>query len=186
VTYNGESTSPVVHRNGWAISELVGSCSVHVAYIVKVYAPMWFSIKGKPSCKDGARHLLCSIQLSCYLSVEHKCIVNPIKQRNAYFAHPENLLLSMITDDRQHIRKLAILRILKARSSSRTSAVRQFKVPKLRFDAHEVYDLIDWQNSHITEPPLTTDISEYQLKLFVTSVNRQWLTFLSYLAIRRL
>src|SRR6218665_1206088 len=58
---------------------------------------------------------------------------------------------------------------LKARSSSRTSAVRHFKVPKLRFDAHEVYDIIDWQNSHITEPPLTADISEDQLKLFVTS-----------------
>src|SRR6218665_2563553 len=58
---------------------------------------------------------------------------------------------------------------LKARSSSRTSAVRQFKVSKLRFDAHEVHDLIDWQNSHTTEPPLTTDISEDQLNLFLTS-----------------
>src|SRR6218665_1889404 len=143
---------------------------------------MWFGIKGKPSCKDGARHLLRSIQLSRYLSVEHKCIVDPFIQRNAYFAHPENLLLSMTTDDRQHtcIRELAIfVAFLKARSSSRTSAVRQFKVPKLRFDAHEGYDLIDWQNSPITEPSLTTDISEDQLKLFVTIVvNRPWLTFL--------
>ena len=49
--------------------------------------------------------------------------------------------------------------------------MRQFKEPKLRFDAHEVglYDFFDWQNSHITEPPLMTDISEDQLKLFVTS-----------------
>src|SRR6218665_3113583 len=47
-------------------------------YIVKVYAPMWFSIKGKPLCKDGARHLLRSIQLSRYLSVEHKRIVDPV------------------------------------------------------------------------------------------------------------
>ena len=47
--------------------------------------------------------------------------------------------------------------------------MRQFKVPELRFDAREVYHLIDWQNSHITEPPLTTDISEEHVKLFVTS-----------------
>src|SRR6218665_440861 len=29
VTYNGESTSPVLHRNGCTISKLAGSCSVH-------------------------------------------------------------------------------------------------------------------------------------------------------------
>src|SRR6218665_347637 len=101
---------------------------------------MWFGSKAKPSCKDGARHLLRSIQLSRYLSVEHTRIVDHVIQRNDYFAHPENLLLSMIKDDCQHIRELAIRRILQALSSSRPSAVRQFK---LRFDAHEVYDLID-------------------------------------------
>jgi hypothetical protein len=69
----------------------------------------------------------------------------------------------------QHLREFGICRILKACSSTRTSAVRQFKVPELRFDAREVYHLIDWQNSHITEPPLTTDILEEHVKLFVTS-----------------
>ena len=51
--------------------------------------------------------------------------------------------------------------------------MRQFKVPELKFesfDAREVFHLIDWQNSHITEPPLTTDILEEHVKLyFVTS-----------------
>src|SRR6218665_3626077 len=78
-----------------------------------VYAPRLFSIKGKPSCKDDARHLLRSIQLSRYLSVEHKLIVDPVIQRNAYFAYPENLLLSMTTEIIMHIRELEIRRILK-------------------------------------------------------------------------
>src|ERR1043165_8098530 len=69
----------------------------------------------------------------------------------------------------QHVRDFGICRIHKACSSPRISAVRQLKVPELRFDAREVYHLIDWQNSHITEPPLTTDILEEHVKLFVTS-----------------
>ena len=33
-----------------------------------------------------------------------KAIVDPVIQRNSYFVHPENLLLSMMTDDRPDIR----------------------------------------------------------------------------------
>ncbi|GBP37966.1 hypothetical protein EVAR_84953_1 [Eumeta japonica] len=47
-----------------------------------------------------------------------KCIVDTVIQRNGYFAHSENLLLAMITDERKHIRELAARRILKARSSA--------------------------------------------------------------------
>src|SRR6218665_550615 len=109
-----------------------------------------FSIKGKPSCKDDARHLLRSIQLSRYLLVEHKLIVDPVIQRNAYFAYQENLLLSMTTEMVSIYANWQFVAFLKVRSSCRTSVVRHFKVPKLRFNAHEVYYLIDWQNSHIT------------------------------------
>ena len=85
-------------------------------YIVRVYIPMWFCIKTKPSCKDGARHLWKTIYLSRYLSPELKRVIDPVLQRNSFFAHPENLILSMITDERIHIRQLGLRRILKARS----------------------------------------------------------------------
>src|SRR6218665_442796 len=89
----------------------------------------------------------------------------------AYFAHPENLLLSMTMDDRQHIRELAIRRILRGAfiKSNISCATVQSTKSQVRRIAYEVCYLIDWQNSHITEPQLTTDISEDQLKLFVTS-----------------
>ena len=77
--------------------------------------PVWFSIKMHPSCKDGARHLFKIIQQSRYLSKELRDIVDPVLQRNGYFSHPENLMLAMITDERQHIRELGLRRILKAR-----------------------------------------------------------------------
>src|SRR6218665_1943268 len=53
------------------------------------------------SCKDGARHLHQMIVKSRYLSPKHKKIVDPVIHRNAYFAHPENLLLAMMTDHRR-------------------------------------------------------------------------------------
>ena len=45
-------------------------------YIVKVYAPMWFFIKSSSSCKDGARHLWRSIELSRYLDEKVRDVVD--------------------------------------------------------------------------------------------------------------
>ena len=139
-----------------------------VTYIIKVYAPMWFAIKINCSCKDGAKHVLNTIMKSRYLSQEHKAIVDPVISRNAFFAHPENILLCMVTDHREHIRELGLRRILKARSqNSGGKGVRQFIVPDLNFNAEDYFDLIDWQKTVITEPPVLTDISENDIKMFV-------------------
>src|SRR6218665_2434559 len=75
-----------------------------VSYIVKVYATIWFEIKLKPSFTDGSRHLFLMIHYSRYLSMELKRIVDPVIQRNSYFAHLENLLIAMATDERPHTR----------------------------------------------------------------------------------
>ena len=63
---------------------------VIVTFIVRVYAPTWFSIKQKSSCKDGARHLFMMIKNSRYQTDKLKAIVDPVIQRNRYFAHPKN------------------------------------------------------------------------------------------------
>ncbi|KAE9521573.1 hypothetical protein AGLY_018037 [Aphis glycines] len=68
-----------------------------------------------PTRKDGARRLWKLISASRYLSTELKAIIDPVIQRNSYFAHPENLFLAMLTDSQKHIRELAARRILKAR-----------------------------------------------------------------------
>ena len=76
-------------------------------FIMKVYAPIWFTIKSKPSCKDGAKQLWMTILKSRCLSDPMRAIVDdPVIQHNCHFGHPENTLLSMGTDGRQHIREL--------------------------------------------------------------------------------
>ena len=138
-----------------------------VTYIIKVYAPMWFAIKCNSSCKDGPKHVLQTILKSRYLTDDLKAIVDPVIARNAYFSNPENILLSMITDDRKYIRELGLRRKLKARSQK--YGIRQFVIPKLNFGANDYIDLIDWQNVNISEPPLLADISENEIKDLVVS-----------------
>ena len=57
----------------------------------------------------------------------------------------------MISDERQNIRELGLRQILKARLE-KSCTLRQFKIPKLNFDAGEYFDLIDWQDTTITDP----------------------------------
>lgn len=82
------------------------------------YAPIWFHIKLKPSCIDGFRHVFKLIQLSRNLPVELQKVVDPVIQRNGYFASPENIIiLGMLTDERKFIRELALRKNLKVRNN---------------------------------------------------------------------
>jgi hypothetical protein len=138
-----------------------------VTFIMLVYVPMWFLIKSKPSCKDGARHMHEMIRKSRYLSHELKEIVDPVLKRNAFFAHPENMLLAMITDDRPHIRELGLRRILKARSTQATDkTIRRFRVPELNMNAEsDTYeDMINWAETVVTQPPVMMTITDDELR----------------------
>jgi len=72
---------------------------------MRVYAPAWFFIKKYPSCTKGPQHLWRLMKFSRYLDRRLKKIVDPVIWRNAYFCHPENLLLAMINDDRLEIHR---------------------------------------------------------------------------------
>jgi len=110
---------------------------------------------------------------SRYLSrPKHKRIVDPVIHRNAYFTHPDNLLLAMMTDHRQHIRELGLRRVMKARAAHHSGQIRRFKVPaKLNFDAVEYFDMIDWTVCPIAEPLVLKAMTDAGLKNLV--VQRQ-------------
>lgn len=140
-----------------------------VTFIMKVYAPMWFSIKRKPLCTDGPQHIWKMIHLSEYLEKNLKDIIYPVIQRNSFFAHPENILLAMIVDERPHVRQLAYRRIMASRKSvSSYAGVRKFAVPKINFSAKEYFELIEWQELGRCEPPLTKTIPDNEI-LFAIS-----------------
>ena len=96
-----------------------------------------------------------------------KKVINPVIQRNAYFAHPENILLSLITDDSKTIRELGMRRILWARSESYW--LRKFSIPTLNFNAQSYIDLIDWQLTDVTKPPLLANVPVDKIEMLVAS-----------------
>ncbi|GBM75725.1 hypothetical protein AVEN_92728-1 [Araneus ventricosus] len=54
-------------------------------FIVKVYEPMWFKIKTKPSVIYGAQHLYQAVVLLRYLSSDLKDVIDPVIKRNGFF-----------------------------------------------------------------------------------------------------
>lgn len=138
-----------------------------VNFICKVYAPSWFEIKIKHSVKDGARHLYNYIRLTRDLPEDYIKIIDPVIARNAYFAHPENILLSMLTDEDAEIRKLAVQRILESRQEIgyyTENTVRKFKVPPINFEAENYTEMIDWTAIEISPPPVFDYFEETELQ----------------------
>jgi hypothetical protein len=67
-------------------------------------------------------------------------------------------------------------RILKARAEKQT-VLREFVVPKLNLDANEYFELINWQDTEITEPPLTADVPVADIRSFVKSGGQSTIEF---------
>ncbi|CAH0562903.1 unnamed protein product [Brassicogethes aeneus] len=89
-------------------NEVTRNLQILTEYVVKVYAPLWFYIKLKPSCKEGPRHLLNMIKWSRHFEEDVLKIIDPVIQRNGFYAHPENILISMVTDESKCIRELVV------------------------------------------------------------------------------
>ena len=86
--------------------KLSQTLKIIVKYVKKVYTPLWFAIKNTSSSENEALHLFKTIELTRMLIPNVRNIANLVIQRNAFFAHPENLLLCIINDESSDIRQL--------------------------------------------------------------------------------
>lgn len=135
----------------------------NIAHFISTnYGPLWFMIKQKPSIKYAPKHYFQQLQLLKLLPTEISDIVKPYVERNAYYCHPENLLLSMICDDDKLIRLKAITTISEIRKNSDRS-VRLFRTPTLNFNADSYHEMIDWNKEKLTEPPLTYNLTNNEI-----------------------
>ena len=99
-----------------------------VEYCVKIYASVWFRTKTNPTCKDGSKNFWKLFKYSRYLPAQLKLTLGPLIQRNAYFAHPEHLLLSMLCDEH------------KTRNLQPENLCPDFKVNKILWSKHNQLD----------------------------------------------
>jgi hypothetical protein len=140
-----------------------------VEFVMLVYIPMWFKIKANPYVQSGAMHLYQTAKLMKEQSIAVQKIVFPVLQRNAYFGHPENILLSMISDSRPHIRELAWRRIKNARAARKdpSAGARIFKIPEIVVECRDYVNMIDWKNVEVTEPPITMNVTDSEVDSFI-------------------
>ena len=144
-----------------------------VQFIMTVYVPVWFNIKKNSSFIEGAKHFFEMMRLPQTMPERTRAIANKVLQRNCFFAHQENIFVSMINDNDRCIRKLGWRRILKARSQELSiGKVRNFVMPELHFNSLRYYKMINWKAIEQTEPPITRTIPERQIKEFIENGNK--------------
>ena len=135
-----------------------------VSLLVKFYIPNFFTVKEHSHCQQGALNLFNMIKLSRDLLTASRTTVERVLQDNSYWAHPENILIAMLGDDREVIRRRAVLLIRSAREKyDQTDHPRQFRPPVLNFKAEFYFDMVKWDKVVVTEPPLTMDLDEIEL-----------------------
>ena len=137
---------------------------IFVFFIITNYAPMWFTIKSKPSITQGPRHYYKQVQLIKILPKQVQNIVKENISRSAFHAHPENLLLSMLADDSQEVRTKAVEQIIRLREDSDNPdkgdiSVRKFVVPEINYECTNYTEMIDFEKETVFEPNLTADLS---------------------------
>ena len=79
--------------------------------------PSWFQIKSKHKLTDGPKNLFDLYKrIQNFPNLKVKNIALKVIERNAYFAHPENILLGMLADPDESIRKAAVDKIVHIRN----------------------------------------------------------------------
>ena len=135
-----------------------------VGFVVGHYFPVWCAIKKNDTCTKGAQNLFRAVELLRDQPEVVQRVVRAVIQRNAYWAHPEQLLLAMVADEQQSVREEGVRMITAARQCEAGDEVRPFTIPALRFGAERYNDLIDWENEVVTQPPLLSPLSDKELR----------------------
>jgi len=119
----------------------------------------------------GPLHLYQFIVKSRYLPNDLKNIVDKTGRNNGYFAHSENILLAMLADTVKKTREKAVIHILKIRekhyNNHLVTTVRKFEVPEIQFNSEHYTEMIDWNKTIVTEPPLIIKLSNQDLMKFI-------------------
>ena len=96
-------------------------------------------------------------------------IVRPYIARNAYYAHSEFILMTMLADSSREKRSIAINHILDIRKKPKLvknilkPEIRPFIIPNISFEAVSYDGMINWDNNTNTEPPITITMDYVEL-----------------------
>ena len=103
-------------------------------------------------------------------NIRAKEIVQNCIQRNAFFAHSENILLAQLASSLKTDRIDAVRTIMDARTRNQDpGTVRLFRVPPLNFKAKRWHLMIKWSDTDVYEPPLVRNLSANDILAIVAT-----------------
>ena len=117
---------------------------------MNLYALGWFHVKSHSSVSDGATNFWFILKSSKTIKPCYQASVLKVLERNAFLAHPESILLSMLVDEDQSVRDKAVNLI----ANKSLLQERNFVLPKLKAGAPTYHKMIDWNKEEVTFPPL--------------------------------
>ena len=143
-------------------------------FCVKVYFPTWFQIKLKSSITDGPQNFFDAMQRIKNFSDHNTTEISlKVLQKNAFFSHQENILLAMLSDKDESVRKSAVDKIRSIRRALAEietelpkRSPRRFVVPAINVNSKVYHQLIDLSCEHTTEPPLTQNMAMSKIEEF--------------------
>ena len=151
-------------RKALSIKKPAKKLSKLLAFLMNFYILAWFRIKFSPHCQSGALHFYFLVELSQDLEPNTRGIVQKVLCDNSYFAHPENIVISLLADQDEEVRRRGVLYILKAREDfDQESHPRQFLPPQINLEAQSYWQLVDWEKEQNTEPPLTMKMTKDEI-----------------------
>ena len=81
-------------------------------FCIIVYFPTWFEIKNQSQITRGAKNFFNLVHRIHHFShSKSRSIALKVVQRNTFFAHPENVLLGVLGDENEKIKRLAVNKI---------------------------------------------------------------------------
>ena len=87
------------------------------------------------------------VELLRQLDSNSQDIVQKVLWENSYFAHPENIVISFLSDTREEVRWRGVLFILEAREKfDPEEHPQQFLSSKINFDTLLYEDMINWSD----------------------------------------
>ena len=119
--------------------------------VMFLHAQGWFQIKSHPSVSDGAPNFWFILSCSWKLKTQRQEIVVTTLNKNSFFAHPDNVLIAMLANEQQTIRKRALALISHSIGPKKE---RNFVLPKIYHSAEHYFDLSHFEGETATPPLL--------------------------------
>ena len=145
-----------------------------VKVALSLYFPGWFRYRHHSHIQDGSKNFYYLVELARDLpEAADRETAQEVLQRNSFWAHPENIVVSMMGDEDKEVRREAVNWVKRAREEfDQENHPRQFFTPQVDFSATSYTKMVDWDSLPCTEPPLTRDMSEPELEEVVDKGHR--------------